>query len=152
MTPIGRSVLYVHTLVSAGQRGHPPASDSAAFLSKRLTMIATVLPVFVALIALLFMLEPLMPERQQHFIMMAVALVSVFGIGWYTDRVFDKNRDMIEIRAATIREDPNKGANWALRRMFGIWLAAFAVTGLIVVATRWALILLGVLDGPLFQT
>ena len=53
-------------------------------------------------------------------IIVVAALLSVFGSSWFTDRVYDRQRAEIETDATSILEDPDKGRNWARRKIAAI--------------------------------
>ena len=147
---IARLTLRVHTLMLAGQRSGEPDSDIAADVAKRMTLLVISLPFVAALIAILFPLRPLFSEQVAGAGLVAVALIGVFGVGWYADSLFDRNASAVVEKAREIRNDSGRGRSWALGRAFGIWLALWLVTGLVAVAVRWTLLKAGVVEGPLF--
>jgi len=63
-----------------------------------------------------------------------IVLALVFGVSAYTDRVFDRNFAEIEGRANRILDDPEKGRDWARRKIAAIVLielvAVFVLAGL----------------------
>ena len=60
-------------------------------------------------------------------IFLVAALVSVFGSSWFTDRVYDRQRTEIRTHATQILDDPDKGRNWARRRIVVIVMIQMAV-------------------------
>ena len=60
-------------------------------------------------------------------IIAVAALVSVFVPSWFTDRVYDQQRVDIKTRATEILDEPEKGRNWARRKIAAIIIIQLAV-------------------------
>ena len=60
-------------------------------------------------------------------IITVAALVSVFLASWFTDRIYDTHHVDIKTRATDILDDPDKGRNWARRKIAAIILIQFVI-------------------------
>jgi hypothetical protein len=53
----------------------------------------------------------------------AILIICILGLGSFTDRVCDSNAEEIQLRADSIRCDPNRGTTWARVRLLVLVVA-----------------------------
>ena len=112
------------------------------------TMFVTLPPVALVLV-LLTVVAPQLGQDQVKVYIVITALVSVFGLSFLTDRAYDRNASHIKALADGILDDPEKGRNWARRKLAAVFLVQFGIVAALALLGR-AYFVYGT-DSPLFS-
>ncbi len=90
------------------------------------TTMAIALPPPALAVVLSMVLAPQIGPGQFKVFLVISVLVSIFGLSFFTDRIHDRHASYIKELAAEIVDDPERGRNWARRRLAVIFLIQIA--------------------------
>ena len=89
---------------------------------------------FAGLVAVPLFFQGVLGENGAKVLAIVLVLLLVFGVSAFTDRIYDQESASIKIRAYRILDDPERGREWAQRKIVAIVslqiLALFVLAGL----------------------
>ncbi len=136
MNRVAPHIIAVYSYVYAMKgRAHIDSNDREAS-SKLATSMLFFLPPAAALTLLITLLGLSLGHDEIQGLLAIVAIATFFGTGAYTDRIHDRNVSEIKELAYQICEDPERGENWAKRRLVIAFAVQFALTIAIVALGR----------------
>jgi len=123
MSKITSAIVALHSYqYAAKSSSHIDSNDIDTSVKPGTTMLVALPPVALVVV-LLTIVVPQAGQDEIRVYIAVGAIVSVFGLSFFTDRVYDRNVSQVKALAVGLLDDPRRGRNWARRKLAAVLLA-----------------------------
>ena len=136
MNKITSAIVALHSYQYAAKSSSHVAKNNLDTSIKLGTTMLVALPPVALVVVLLAIVGPQLRPNEIRVYIVVATIVSIFGLSFITDRVYDRNASQVKALAVEILGDPQKGRSWARRRIAAVSLAQLAFVAVLAVLGR----------------